>query len=186
MDNVCVCTLACNSELQPLMRLACSHFHVCLLVAVTYWPSYLFRLDRSCQLSCICWGRGAECCWWVENNFNCVPNMWGLTVIQYCSINNRVRCVSVPNERLCARVVAYLGWQRIRLWMPNQDIPIILSYTSTHKFDTLSSPITFWNAIPIYYSRPSLIRAALYQYLLKLFGIVVHNTHPPPIIRTSN
>ena len=47
--------------------------------------------------------------------FKCVSTMWGLTVIQYCSINNRVQCVSVPNERLRARVVAYLGWQRISL-----------------------------------------------------------------------
>ena len=34
--------------------------------------------------------------------------------------------------------------------MPDQDIPIIVSYTSTHTFDTLSSPITFCNAIPTF------------------------------------
>ena len=47
--------------------------------------------------------------------FKCVSTMWGLTVIQYSGINNRVQCVSVPNDRLRARVVAYLGWQRISL-----------------------------------------------------------------------
>ena len=31
--------------------------------------------------------------------------------------------------------------------MLDQDIPIIVSYTNTHKFDTLSSPITFCNEI---------------------------------------
>ena len=33
MDNVCVCTVACGKELQPIMRLACNHFMcTCLLL----------------------------------------------------------------------------------------------------------------------------------------------------------
>ena len=84
-------------------------------------------------------------------------------------ITELVQCVSVPNECLRAGVVANLWWQWISFWMPGQDIPIVILYTSTYiiwrlNMIILNSSSKFCNAMSYYVQLVwALVLLLLYQ-----------------------
>ena len=105
MDNVCVCTLACDSELQPMMHLACRHF-MCACSLLLHIALHICSDWKEAANSLASVEEGEQNAAGEWTIIYCVSHTWGLTVIQYSGINNRVQCVSVPNERLRAGVVA--------------------------------------------------------------------------------
>ena len=113
MDNAHVWTLACDSEPQPMMRLECSHVMcACLLLLHFALCICSDRIEATKSLkSAVGKGEQNAAGDWTIILIVClkfVVQLWfnPVVLITECS-------VSVPNEHLCAGVVAYLGWQWI-------------------------------------------------------------------------